>query len=1627
MHLTLAQLAGLFTAPALAAAGAVCVAIPIIIHLLSRSRRQRADWGAMRFLRLAYKKQKRKLRLEKWLLLLTRCAIMLVAGLALAGPLLGAGLGIFGKISGGGGRTVHVVIDDGLSSRALAGEGVRFDRLRALAGGLLDGLGREDRVKLWTVSPGNAAVSELGNEPTLDIDAVRQLINDMPPGYGRSDLAATLTQVAAAVDAEVSAGGFSGGSAPPVVAILSDFARGAAYLDQPLPAELENLGDKASVVVSRPEVGTGNVQVSGLRPRRALVLTSERRNTAVSVEVTVRRFDDNALETAVPIRLSLARPDGTEASQVTRDVRWSAGQATATLSADLPLAAASNPSELAGFNSGSRSSSGGGGMWTVTAVLEGAAGVADGLREDNERRAVVEVRPRLRVGVIDEAAGFSSDVFSPGAFVRAALSPRQTGDGFSVATQDVLPATVSAARLADLDAALVLRPEMLGAGAWTALSEFAQRGGLVWVFPPATPATGDDWFGLMTSTMGVAWQLGDAPDSSETAADTVRRLDSEPRPPEVLLLLSADWSALLGPVSATRWLAVTTPDADASWITWAGRAKDQAFLAAAPVGEGRLLLLGTAIDPAWTNLPTKPLFPALLHDALRGVLGQVAASGGEGVTVGERLQLGRRWVDAGALVSGGDGETQVLLETRDQVVTTLEPLAAPGVYAPRQGGSAQRLAVNVPAAAGDVRAADAVLVKTWLDGLGAWNTIEADQTAAVLVAAERKSNFGWVLLWVLLAFVLLETALARWFSYASAGQRVAAGETAGTAVSPAKKRRRGLWRSRAALWGGAAILLTTGMNPAAAQSSLDGWLGLNEVSWAEATAVSFRYALPAWAWVLIAAAAVGAAAWSYRRLLGPTWVRTGLAGLRGLLILLIAVLLAGPQVVRTDETVEQDVLLVLVDRSASMNVADVPSSPGDRDEAPALISREAALRGALKTQSGVFGPDQLGRDRQVTWLGFGENAFDLTPPLADEAIDGLADPTADTTALRTALEEALRRAGGRPISGIVLMTDGRSPEATGSALLTRLEQQSVRVFAVPLGAERLPLDLMIARVDPPTAAFINDPVPVTVVVEQPGVPADQQVDPARVTVRLIDTATEDVVDELTLEDVGFGQPLRLEGRSSRVGELPWAVQVIYDAPPEDAGREQELNLTNNIKSFTVEMIDRPIRVLYIEGYPRWEYRYLKNMLIRESSIDSSIFLLSAGRAFAQEGDTPITRLPSGSEEWRRYDVVILGDVSPEVFSVEQRKQLFDLVAQRGAGLLLIAGAQAMPTAYGATLLSDLLPMREPEAAAVLPSASLSVTPTALAESLSVLQLRSVGTSSGSAADIPGAGWPEDLSTLRWAQDLGKLKPSAEVLATVETGGDFGGQTSGGGDPLVTRLRFGAGQSLYVGTDETWRWRYARGEVYFEQFWVQLVRLLGHSAATRSDDAVRMNVSARQTPRGGTVVVDVEIDDAALLARNLPSLRVAVREAGEDNAAALAEFELRPVANDENNFGGSSGGKRYSSPWLAGVSGDLELVVTEPALAGFDLRAAIEVVAPDDERRRAEADVPRLIKLAQDTGGQVVPLDDLAQLTEPGVVRNLARKTANDVAEPIWNSALALALVVGLITLEWVGRKLVRLV
>jgi hypothetical protein len=117
-------------------------------------------------------------------------------------------------------------------------------------------------------------------------------------------------------------------------------------------------------------------------------------------------------------------------------------------------------------------------------------------------------------------------------------------------------------------------------------------------------------------------------------------------------------------------------------------------------------------------------------------------------------------------------------------------------------------------------------------------------------------------------------------------------------------------------------------------------------------------------------------------------------------------------------------------------------------------------------------------------------------------------------------------------------------------------------------------------------------------------------------------------------------------------------------------------------------------------------------------------------------------------------------------------------------------------------------------------------------------------------------------------------------------------------------------------------------------------------------------------------------------------------------------------------------REYRALWRPAVSGKLVLRVVEPALDDLDIHQGIEVVRPDDELRHPLPDHERLRHLAEQTGGATVALDELDELQR--LVPNRARRTPNDIREPLWDSYLALGLVLVLLTAEWIGRKMVRL-
>lgn len=772
MNVLTAQVLTPFVAPALAWAGVALVSVPVAIHLLSRWRRKPEPWGAMRFLLEAYRKQKQRMRFEQWLLLMLRCLIVVTLGLALARPMM---IGALGNLLGGldsRGRVVHIVIDDALSTHAPDGpDTTRFDRLVDKAQAVVDSLSTGDRATLWRSGRPAAAVIA---EPTADRQALTQALEAMRPRYGRPDVASAMALIA-----KLQA---SGQSAPErsTTVLLSDFTRSARYTQQQTERGAQDFGHTGALVVTRPLAGLDNFQVQSVNARRRVVWINASTDPQIATQVRVARFSDDLPEATRSLVVDLIDAEGRSLSTVRRRVLFPAGQGVALVSVDLPVQA-----------SASKFDAQGGAVFTIRAHLESDT---DGVAFDNQAHAAVELRRQMRVAVVDEPAGVTardSTGLTPGQWVTLALSPQVLGPLEAVEVKQLTPSQLNdPTALESLDVVMLLRPDRMLNPVWRELKSFAEAGGLVWVFTPPNDGSAP-WVSTMLDTFNPGWQIGLEPVvfDQEAVDNTLPwALSSEPIGADPLKRLSADWQALIRPVRIHRRLTLTAPGADA-WVcldpsTQAKRGDEptprQSILAHHTVGLGSLVLLSTSVDTRWTNLPTKPIFVPLIHETLRGVLGSRDRPGIVNAVAGDKPELGEAWAGltgldrltvSGDLIPQAQNKPVDLPEwtVGESGVQLVDPVVTPGVYQATTDAGPRRLIVDADPRAGDMRQLDEEALTRWLDGVGDWRWLDDDNPGGSLQQAEEVADVGWVLLWILLGLVVLETIVARYMSHANAG------------------------------------------------------------------------------------------------------------------------------------------------------------------------------------------------------------------------------------------------------------------------------------------------------------------------------------------------------------------------------------------------------------------------------------------------------------------------------------------------------------------------------------------------------------------------------------------------------------------------------------------------------------------------------------------------------------------------------------------------------------------------------------------------------------------------------------------------------------------------------------------
>lgn len=611
------------------------------------------------------------------------------------------------------------------------------------------------------------------------------------------------------------------------------------------------------------------------------------------------------------------------------------------------------------------------------------------------------------------------------------------------------------------------------------------------------------------------------------------------------------------------------------------------------------------------------------------------------------------------------------------------------------------------------------------------------------------------------------------------------------------------------------------------------------------------------------------------------------------------------------------------------------------------------------------------------------------------------EATAESTPLGATIRGAIDELRGTPPAAVVVLSDGivtEGPSLYEAAAYAR--RHGVPLYLIGLGDDRPLRDLKITEVLADRVVFVDDVLYFEAQVSATGYEGKK----ARVVLRQQGKAQPLDQVEITLGPDRQVQSVRLSCRPSAPGEFLYVVEA--------ESLEGEHQLDNNRQQRPVRVRKEKIRVLLVAAEPTFEFRYLEAMLGRDASVELKTVLQDADLGHAEQSRTALRGFPVEREELFQYDVVVLADARPAArpgsgpggLSPAMLQNLVDFVQQPGKGgaLILIAGPKYMPLAYRDTPLAKLLPMDltavrlPPEEQRVQ---SYQLQPTDLGLASPAMQL------GATASETPSV-W-QHLPGLYWFLEISETRPGVRILAQHPTRHGREGQPL----PLILLRYVGAGKVLFHATDETWRWRFRAGDVFFARYWIQTLRYLARSKLYEQS-GVTLSCDRREYRRGEPVHLSARFADP----RQAPAADDGVTVLLEQKQLALQRVTLRrnPTSRDtfEATLSGLMPGQYHASMVLPGSAS------AAPAVD-------FAVLAPPGEFARIEMDSREMARAAERTKGRFYTFQTAGHLLEElPEGHEMPLETLPPV--PLWNTwPVMLALVVLLVS-EWALRKLAGL-
>src|ERR1700686_1280910 len=550
-------------------------------------------------------------------------------------------------------------------------------------------------------------------------------------------------------------------------------------------------------------------------------------------------------------------------------------------------------------------------------------------------------------------------------------------------------------------------------------------------------------------------------------------------------------------------------------------------------------------------------------------------------------------------------------------------------------------------------------------------------------------------------------------------------------------------------------------------------------------------AWPWWVFVLFVLAAGAGLGWLIRSKMpeASTQVKNWRAGIIWLLqfalAALVLLLLWQPAVLVAELRPQQNIIAVLVDDSRSMSIAD--AGAGATREQQAIKALQGSVIDQLQTKFQV----RLYRlDRQISRV----------PKLDDLKT---AQP-ASATRIGDGLKQLAGEAADLPIGAVVLLSDG-ADNSGGIDLdtISTFRSRRIPVHTVGFGAEQTPRDVEISDAIVPPRALADSRLAAKVSFHQRGYAGQK----AMLTVR--DAQKALAAREITLAADGQVQNETLLFNAGPAGSK--SLQFTINPLPGEENR------ANNAVTRIVNVESSKRRILYVEGEPRWEYKFIRRAEQDDRIVTVVSMLRTSENKIYRQGISDPKELadgfPSKAEDLFGYQGLMIGSVEASYFTAAQKELIQQFVDRRGGGLLLLGGRASLGDGgWSSSSHADLVPVVLPNKKGTFhrDPATVSLTPVG-AESIIT---RLVEDPAGNVER-----WKK-LPYLMDYQEVGAPKPGAVVLAEMSAGNKK--------MPLLITQNYGRGRTAVLATGGTWRWQMSQPleDQTHEEFWQQLLRWLG---------------------------------------------------------------------------------------------------------------------------------------------------------------------------------------------------------